>query len=115
MRLHRTDLKGFDAAVHLAALSNDQLGNLDSDLTYDIDHRGLGSASRVGQGDGGRFVFSSSSETAQLSPVTALLPFGIKGIHLDLAAWDVFPLGTNMPFFALERTATRVNSDIRTI
>ncbi len=31
-------LDGFDAVVHLAALSNDPLGDLDADLTYDINH-----------------------------------------------------------------------------
>ena len=35
-----SDLRGFDAVLHLAALSNDPLGNLDPDLTYDINHRG---------------------------------------------------------------------------
>src|SRR5437868_354533 len=35
----RKDLEGFDAVVHLAALSNDPLGNLNSDLTYSINHR----------------------------------------------------------------------------
>ena len=32
------DLEGFDAVVHLAALSNDPLGDLNPDLTYDINH-----------------------------------------------------------------------------
>src|SRR6266545_1995471 len=31
-------LKGFDAVIHLAALSNDPLGDLDAQLTYDINH-----------------------------------------------------------------------------
>src|SRR5271168_4064337 len=35
----RNHLLGFDAVVHLAALSNDPLGDLDSDLTYEINHR----------------------------------------------------------------------------
>ena len=35
-----SDLKGFDAVVHLAALSNDPLGNLDPQLTFDINHLG---------------------------------------------------------------------------
>ena len=30
------DLRGFDAVVHLAALSNDPLGDLDPELTYEI-------------------------------------------------------------------------------
>ncbi len=34
----KADLDGFDAVVHLAALSNDPLGNLDATLTYDINH-----------------------------------------------------------------------------
>src|SRR5262245_17204838 len=37
--LTREDLEGFDAVVHLAALSNDALGNLDAELTYSINHR----------------------------------------------------------------------------
>src|SRR5262245_2567638 len=32
-------LAGFDAVVHLAGLSNDPLGNLNPDLTYDINYR----------------------------------------------------------------------------
>ncbi len=38
--VHPGDLAGFDAVVHLAALSNDPLGNLDPDLTFQINHRG---------------------------------------------------------------------------
>src|SRR3954470_9104437 len=33
------DLQGVDAVVHLAALSNDPLGEFDENLTYDINHR----------------------------------------------------------------------------
>jgi len=33
------DLQGFEAIVHLAALSNDPLGNINPDLTYDINHK----------------------------------------------------------------------------
>src|SRR5947207_8371478 len=32
------DLGGFDAVIHLAALSNDPLGDLDPQLTFDINH-----------------------------------------------------------------------------
>ena len=32
------DLAGFDAVVHLAAISNDPLGNLNPGCTYDINH-----------------------------------------------------------------------------
>src|SRR5688572_5277983 len=35
-----SDLKGFDAVVHLCALSNDPLGNLNPKVTYEINHEG---------------------------------------------------------------------------
>ena len=82
--LREEDLDGFDAVVHLAALSNDPLGNLDASLTYDINHRASIRLAELAKGAGvQRFVFSSScstygaagdeflDETAQLSPVTA--------------------------------------------
>ena len=78
------DLKGFDAVVHLGALSNDPLGNLDAQLTYDINHHASVRLAELAKAAGvRRFVFSSScstygaagdaflDETAQLSPVTA--------------------------------------------
>src|SRR5262245_12249256 len=35
------DLRGFDAVIHLAALSNDPLGNLNPGMTYDINHEAV--------------------------------------------------------------------------
>jgi nucleoside-diphosphate-sugar epimerase len=58
------DLRGFNAVVHLAALSNDPLGNLDAELTYDINHKAsvrLGELAK--QAGVSRFVFSSSCST----------------------------------------------------
>jgi nucleoside-diphosphate-sugar epimerase len=82
--LTQADLAGFDAVVHLAALSNDPLGNLDTDLTYDINHRASVQLAKLARAAGvKRFVFSSScstygaageaihDETAPLNPVTA--------------------------------------------
>jgi nucleoside-diphosphate-sugar epimerase len=82
--LTKADLEGFDAVVHLAALSNDPLGNLDAELTYDINHRASVRLAELAKEAGvQRFVFSSScstygaagdaflDETAQLKPVTA--------------------------------------------
>jgi nucleoside-diphosphate-sugar epimerase len=84
--LTKADLVGFDAVVHLAALSNDPLGNLDSDLTFDINHRGSVRLAELAKAAGvQRFVFSSScssygqagddflDENAALNPVT---PYG---------------------------------------
>ena len=81
--LVEADLAGFDAVVHLAALSNDPLGNLNASLTYYINHRASVQLAELAKAAGvRRFVFSSScstygaagddflDETAQLQPVT---------------------------------------------
>ena len=78
------DVAGFDAVLHLAALSNDPLGDLQPGLTDDINHRAsvrlAGLAKEAGVQ---RFVFASScsnygqagedmiDESGKLSPVTA--------------------------------------------
>jgi nucleoside-diphosphate-sugar epimerase len=82
--LARKDLEGFDAVVHLAALSNDPLGNLNAQLTYDINHLASVKLAKLAKEAGvQRFVFSSScstygaagdeflDESASLNPVTA--------------------------------------------
>src|SRR4030095_7459612 len=59
-KLTVADLEGFDAVFHLAALSNDPLGNLDPDLTYSINHRASVQLAGVAQQDGAqRFILSS--------------------------------------------------------
>ena len=56
-----SDLDGFDAVVHLAALSNDPLGNLDPDCTYEINHcASVRLAERAKEAGVPRFLFSSS-------------------------------------------------------
>jgi nucleoside-diphosphate-sugar epimerase len=82
--LTRADVEGFDAVVHLAALSNDPLGNLDPNLTFDINHKAsVRLAELAKQAGAQRFVFSSScstygaagdgflDETDALNPVTS--------------------------------------------
>jgi nucleoside-diphosphate-sugar epimerase len=76
-------LRGFDAVIHLAGLSNDPLGNLSPDCTYDINHRGsIRLALAAKEAGVQRYLFASScsiygaagdemlDETAQFSPVT---------------------------------------------
>lgn len=78
------DLEGFDAVMHLGALSNDPLGNLDPNLTYDINHLATVNLAKLAKQAGvTRFLFSSScstygasgddllTEEAGLAPVTA--------------------------------------------
>lgn len=55
------DLKGYDGVVHMAELSNDPLGQLAPDITYEINHKGsihlAGMARKAGVC---RFVYMSS-------------------------------------------------------
>src|ERR1700742_3001721 len=55
------DLQGFDAVLHLAALSNDPLGNLHPNLTDEINHLASVRIARLAKAAGvGRFVLASS-------------------------------------------------------
>ena len=79
------DLAGFDAIVHLAALSNDPLGSLDPALTLDVNAEGTLRVARAAHEAGvRRFIFASScsmygasgtedalDESAPLRPLTA--------------------------------------------
>ncbi len=78
------DLKGFDAVVHLAALSNDPLGDLKPSLTDDINHKASVRIAEFAKKAGvHRFAFASScsnygqagedmlDESGALNPVTA--------------------------------------------
>ncbi|MGH9498291.1 MAG: NAD-dependent epimerase/dehydratase family protein [Terriglobales bacterium] len=62
--LTKADLEGFDAVVHFAALSNDPLGDLNPDITYEINYAGSMRLARAAKEAGvRRFVFSSSCST----------------------------------------------------
>jgi len=89
----QADLEGFDAVLHLAALSNDPLGDLDAELTYDINHRASVRLAKLAKAAGvSRFVFSSScstygaagddllDESASLNPVT---PYGESKVFVE--------------------------------
>lgn len=67
-------LEGFDAIVHLAALSNDPLGDLDPRWTYDINRDGTVSLARAAKEAGvERFVFASSCSMYGAAAVDAPL------------------------------------------
>ncbi|TGV64818.1 SDR family oxidoreductase, partial [Mesorhizobium sp. M00.F.Ca.ET.149.01.1.1] len=55
------DFVNVDAVIHLAALSNDPLGNLNPDITFAINHRASVHVARVAKEAGvRRFLFASS-------------------------------------------------------
>lgn len=96
MRDIRSDmLQGCDAVIHLAALSNDPIGNLDRSLTIDINYEASLRLARLAKGAGvDRFLFSSScsmygaagdallDESAEFNPIT---PYGESKVLADRA------------------------------
>ncbi|HEY2934569.1 MAG TPA: SDR family oxidoreductase [Acidobacteriota bacterium] len=87
------DLDGFDAIIHLAGLSNDPLGDLDPQLTYEINYAASVRLARFAKRAGvTRFLFSSScstygasgenmiNEQAEFRPVT---PYGHSKVLVE--------------------------------
>jgi nucleoside-diphosphate-sugar epimerase len=88
-----SDLEGYDAVLHLAALSNDPLGDINPQLTYEINfHATMRLARLAKQVAVKRFLFSSScsmygaadsallDENAPFNPVT---PYAESKVHAE--------------------------------
>ena len=116
------DLRGFDAVVHLAALSNDPLGNINPALTYDINHLASVRTAEIARQVGvKRFLFASScsmygkagddilDETANFNPVT---PYAKSKVYVER---DVAPMASDSfsPVFLRNATAYGVSPRIR--
>jgi nucleoside-diphosphate-sugar epimerase len=117
-----TDLAGFDAIIHLAALSNDPLGNVNPQCTYDINHLASVRLARLAKQAGvPRFLFASScslygvagdallTEDAAFNPIT---PYGESKVRVEL---DVAKLADDRfsPTFLRNATAYGVSPRLR--
>jgi nucleoside-diphosphate-sugar epimerase len=116
------DLRGFDAVMHLAALSNDPLGDVNPNITYDINHIGSVRLAQLAKQAGiQRFIFASScslygvagdtmlTEDAQFNPIT---PYGVSKVLFER---DVSALAdeTFSPTFLRNSTAYGVSPRLR--
>jgi len=117
-----SDLTGVDAIIHLAALSNDPLSDLNPQLTYDINHHASVRLAELAKSVGiQRFIFSSScsnygaagdnlvNETSPLNPIT---PYGISKMRVE---WEVSKLADSnfSPIFMRSATAYGVSPRLR--
>jgi len=116
------ELRGFDAVIHLAALCNDPLGNMNPQITYDINHHASVKLAAAAKAAGvPRYLFASScslyglagdemlTEEAGFNPIT---PYGESKI---LAERDIRPLADAnfSPVYFRNATAYGVSPRLR--
>ena len=116
------DLEGIEAVVHLAAISNDPLGDYRPQLTDDINHLATVKVARAAKAAGAsRFLYSSScslygahgdapiDEHAAFNPVT---PYGESKVHSEQSLTELAD-DSFSPTFLRNATAYGVSPRLR--
>ena len=117
------DLRGFDAVVHLAALANDPLGDLNPQWTFDINHQASVHLARMAKAAGvTRFIFSSSCSMygdgwkdellTEEAPMRPLTPYAVSKA---LAEEDIARLADDAftPVYMRNGSAYGISSHLR--
>ena len=96
-RISEQDLRGFDAVVHLAELSNDPLGENNPELTFRINHEGSVRLAQLARSAGvRRFIYASSCS--------------VYGVGSDKPVTEESPVN---PQTAYAKCKTLVERDVR--
>lgn len=116
------DLAGYDAVLHLAGISNDPLGDLAPEVTFDINwHASVRLARLAKQAGVRRFLYASScsnygasgdrilDESAEFSPVT---PYAVSKVKVEEELRDLADAGFS-PVYLRAATAYGVSPRLR--